>query len=143
MMDEPPGDELVEVVAQFIRTTLLPQLQGQLAFDARVAANALDLACREMRLCPAAEAEEVGRLSVLLGREGSSEELNRLLCAAIRERRLALDTPGLLDHLRATTLAKLAIDQPSYATFRRVMEQGWNTADEEPWPTDFESEDRP
>jgi Domain of unknown function (DUF6285) len=30
-----------------------------------------------------------------------------------------LQTPGVAEHLWATTLAKVAIDQPTYASYRR------------------------
>jgi hypothetical protein len=32
-----------------------------------------------------------------------------------------LDTVGLAEHLRETTLAKLAVDQPRYAAYRRAL----------------------
>jgi hypothetical protein len=32
-----------------------------------------------------------------------------------------LNTPGLAEHLWATTLAKLAVDQPTYASYRREL----------------------
>jgi hypothetical protein len=142
MMDEPKGDELVAVVAAFMRDTVLPGLSGQVAFDARVAANALDLACREMRLGPAAERAETARLAALLGREGSRDDLNRDLCARIRDGSLALAAPGLSDHLRETTLAKLAIDQPTYATFKQVQAEGWHSTADEPWPDQPDTQDR-
>src|SRR4051812_22773302 len=115
MIDEPGSDQLVAVVADFIRQAVLPRLDGQLAFDARVAANVLDIASRELRLGPAADREETARLAALPGREGARDDLNRELCARIRDGGIDLDAPGLLHHLRETTLAKLAIDQPGYA----------------------------
>ena len=35
---------------------------------------------------------------------------------------LDLTTPGLSDHLWATTMAKLAVDQPTYAAYRAELE---------------------
>lgn len=122
MREQPAGPELLEAAAQFLREEVLPQLAGRTAFHARVAANVLDLVRREMLLAGAAQAEEAERLSALLGRRGEAEALNRELCARIAEGLIAADDPALLDHLWATTLAAVAIDQPSYATFRRAAE---------------------
>ena len=60
------------------------------------------------------------RLGELLDRRGSFEELELELCRRIREGEIGLDSPGLVEHLRATTLAKLAVDQPRYASYRRA-----------------------
>jgi hypothetical protein len=32
-----------------------------------------------------------------------------------------LQTPGLADHLWQTTMAKLAVDQPNYASYKREL----------------------
>jgi Domain of unknown function (DUF6285) len=58
----------------------------------------------------------------LLGRQGSIEDLNRALCDLIASGEITLATPGLKDHLWATTIAKLAVDQPNYASYRRTLE---------------------
>ena len=120
MYDPPDLVELVVAVREFLEQRALPKLEGHTAFHARVAANALAIVERQLRLGPEAEAAECSRLRALLGRDGSLAELNRELCAAIRAGRLGLDTPGLAEHLRETTLAKLAVDQPRYPSYRRA-----------------------
>lgn len=121
MQDRPDPDELLAAVAAFLREQAMPQLQGQAAFHARVAANALDIVRRQLRLAPAAAAAEHQRLRALLGRDGSLEELNAMLCARIADGTIGLHTPGLLAHLRRVTLDKLAVDQPTYAGYRRAL----------------------
>ena len=44
-----------------------------------------------------------------------------LLSRRIAAGELSLQTPGLAAHLWATTLAKVAIDQPTYASYRREI----------------------
>jgi hypothetical protein len=61
-------------------------------------------------------------LSRLLGREAPLAALRAEACAALREGRLAADTPDLLDELTAATLAKLAVDNPKFSTYRRLTE---------------------
>jgi uncharacterized protein DUF6285 len=119
MQDPPTITELLESTAAFLREVAVPQLSGHASFHARVAANALDIVKRELELRPAAERDEHARLQALLHVEGSTEELNALLSRRIAAGELDLQTPGLAEHLWATTLAKVAIDQPTYASYRR------------------------
>lgn len=122
MQDQPTAAELVDIVADFIRSHAMPQLQGHAAFHARVAANALDIVKRELELAPRANAGEHERLKALLGRDGTLEDLNRELCARIASGEMTLATPGLADHLWEITLTKLAIDQPNYSGYVRALE---------------------
>ena len=121
MQDPPDVAELLEATSAFLREVAVPQLSGHAAFHARVAANALDVVKRELELRPAAERDEHARLTSLLHTEGSVEELNALLSRRIARGELTLQTPGLAEHLWATTLAKVAIDQPTYASYRREI----------------------
>jgi Domain of unknown function (DUF6285) len=121
MQDPPTVTELLEATASFLREVAVPQLSGHASFHARVAANALDVVKRELELRPAAERDEHARLKALLQVEGSLEELNALLSRRIAAGEVGLQTPGVAEHLWATTLAKVAIDQPTYASYRREI----------------------
>jgi hypothetical protein len=88
-----------------------------------VAANALAIVERELALGAEQDAAERERLRALLGHDGALEAQNRELCREIRAGRITLATPGLREHLRATTLAKLAVDQPGYSGYRRAVER--------------------
>ena len=118
MLDGPHGPELVQTVARLLRDTLRPQLPPEAAFQARVAANALELAVREWQQAPAAEAAAQARLQALLGQDGPPAALEAELCRRIADGRLRSDDPALQAHLWAGTLQRLAIDQPSYAPYR-------------------------
>lgn len=124
MYDRPEIRELVAVVREFLERQVMPALEGRVAFHARVAANALGIVERELELGGEAEAAERERLRALLGSDGSLDALNRELCRRLRRGELTPETPGLLEHLRATTLAKLAVDQPRYSGYRRALERG-------------------
>ena len=123
MHDRPSTTQLVAAVRDFLERTALPELHGHSAFLARVAANALAIVERELALGAGQDAAERERLSALLGGDGPLEAQNRALCREIRAGRIGLDTPGLLEHLRATTLAKLAVDQPGYSGYRRALDR--------------------
>ena len=122
MIDAPHGADMLDAVARLLRETLIPQLPSDAVFQARVAANAVDLVAREMRLGRAAEADATARLKALLLRDTRLPELEAELATRIREGQIGADTPGLMDHLWATTMAKMAIDQPSYASYQREIE---------------------
>ncbi|HEU0084934.1 MAG TPA: DUF6285 domain-containing protein [Bradyrhizobium sp.] len=123
MQDEPTPSELVKAVADFLRNELTPQIGGHSAFKLRVAINALDLVTRQLALQGGSDATEAARLSQLLGIDGSLLELNRALAERIASGEADLATPRLAEHLWQTTLAKLAVDQPNYAAYRRETER--------------------
>src|SRR3954466_12376622 len=115
MQDEPSPSELIRAVADFLRNELTPQVGGHSAFKLRVAINALDLVTRQLALESSSDAAEAERLSQLLRRRGSLQDLNRVLAGKIAAGEADLQTPGLAEHLWQTTMAKLAVDQPNYA----------------------------
>jgi len=118
MQDRPDPIALIRTVADTLRDKLMPQLAGSAAFEARVAANALDLVVRQLERAEVGEAAELRRLEALLGVGGSLVDLNRVLCERIAAGAIAADDVALRDHLWATTLDKLAVDQPTYAAYR-------------------------
>jgi hypothetical protein len=124
MMDQPSMQELVAAVRDFLEQRAMPELKGHTAFHARVAANALSIVVRELEQGAASGEAERARLANLLGHDGELIELNRELCIAIRGGKLDLDTPGLAEHLTATTRDKVGIDQPNYGGLKRLLADG-------------------
>ncbi|HEY4114113.1 MAG TPA: DUF6285 domain-containing protein [Rhizomicrobium sp.] len=120
MQDKPPPDEILAAIARLMREELLPQMSGRSAFMLRVAANAVDLVQRQIALAAASDEEERARLITLLHHDGDLAQLNAELCAAIENGEIRTETPGLAEHLWTTTRAKLAVDQPNYAAYRRL-----------------------
>ena len=123
MQDEPTAAEILPAIARFLRATVTTDQSAHTMFQARVAANAVDLAAREAALAPKFDAEETARLIQLLGEDGDLPALNRKLADQIADGTLTLATPGLKAHLGATSLAKLAVDQPAYASYRRAVKR--------------------
>ena len=126
MQDEPTPEELTKAVADFLRNDITPQISGHHAFKLRVAINVLDLVTRQLKLEQGSDAAELARLSKLLSMQGSLGELNRVLADQIATGELDLQTPGLAEHLWQTTMDKLAVDQPNYASYRRELENKGN-----------------
>ena len=123
MYDRPTTRELLAAVGAFLEREAMPALEGRRAFHARVAVNALAIVERELANAESQQVAALERLRALLGESGSLEELEVELCRRIRVGEVGLHTPGLLDHLRAPSLAKLAVDQPRYASYQRALEE--------------------
>jgi hypothetical protein len=121
MQDEPNPEELIKAVADFLRNDIGPQITGHHAFKLRVSINALDLVARQLKLEQDSDGAEAARLSQILGINGSLGELNKLLADRIAKGELDLQTAGLAEHLWQTTMEKLAVDQPNYASYKREL----------------------
>ncbi|MET0443386.1 MAG: DUF6285 domain-containing protein, partial [Pseudorhodoplanes sp.] len=123
MQDEPTPGELTKAVADFLRADIAPSITGHAAFKLRVAINALDLVTRQLKLQGDSDAAELHGLTLLLGVHGALEGLNVDLADRIAQGDVDLATPGVKEHLWQTTLAKLAVDQPNYAAYKREVEK--------------------
>ena len=124
MQDEPTPIELTKAVADFLRNDITPLISGHQAFKLRVAVNILDLVTRQLTREARSDAKEVERLRALLGMDGSVADLNRALAERIAKGEVDLATRGLAEHLWATTMDKLAVDQPNYASYKREQGRG-------------------
>ena len=121
MQDEPTPIELTKAVADFLRSDIAPMISGHNAFKLRVTINALELVVRQLTLEDGTDTAEAEGLAKLLDAEGSLLEQNRALAAMIAKGEVDLNTPGLPEHLWRTTMAKLAVDQPNYASYKREL----------------------
>lgn len=109
----PMPAELIEGVAAFLKETVAGQLDPHGQFLARVGANSLRIAQRELVYGADLADAERARLAVLLGQDAPLDALRQDLAAQLRDG-MPLETPGLADHLRATVANQCWIDQPRY-----------------------------
>jgi Domain of unknown function (DUF6285) len=123
-MKHPPATELLAAVTRFLRDELLPTLSGARAFNLRVSINAVEVVRREIEQQAAAEKREHRRLAELIGNDADLAAMRRELCEKIARGELTLDDPSLRAHLRATTIDRLAIDQPTYSAYRAAIARG-------------------
>jgi hypothetical protein len=120
-MKHPPVSELLASVSRFLRDELLPTLSGASAFNLRVSINAVDLVRREIEQQGGADQRERLRLAKLLGSDADLETMRKELCERIARGELTLAEPALGEHLRATTIDRLAIDQPTYSAYLAAL----------------------
>jgi hypothetical protein len=121
MQDQPEPHEILATVAAFLRDVVVVEGKPRTAFQARVAANAIDLVRRQLLLAGESDTAELARLAKLLGRDTTLSVGNEELAKLIADGEFGPGTPGLIEHLTATTIAKLAVDQPNYSGYRAVI----------------------
>ena len=115
--DRPTASELLAAIADFLREEATPALdrtEPRLGFQMRVAVNSLAILEREARLGPDADQREHARLSDLLARDGTLDELNRTLAQALRTGQRDERDAALMAHLEATIADKIAIANPKW-----------------------------
>ena len=116
--DMPRLEELVGATRDFLHGPVREETTGRTRFHALVARNALDIVYRDLHLGAEHRRREHERLRGLLDADGQLLDLRWKLVHAIREDRIALEDVRLHDHLRATVVNQIAIDQPKYSGFR-------------------------
>ncbi len=117
MAEQIEAGTLIEAVADFLKS-LEPGLTGQQAFHAKVAGNVLNIVARELALQP--RAVEAAALGEYLGHDAGLDALRAELCGRLRRGQLTPETPGLIEALTNAAMAKVAVDNPRYSTFRRL-----------------------
>jgi hypothetical protein len=111
-VSHPTALQLIEAVRLYLGQAEA-SLSGRLAFHAKVASNALAIVARELEQSP--DAAEAEALAPFHGVEA--------LCVGLRDGTLSPEDPALLRAVRQAALARLAVDNPRYATFARLKER--------------------
>ncbi len=129
MQQHPDITQLLHVVTEFLRTEIMPNVEGARSFHVRVAANALDIVRREVEQLKAFPAEERERLRTIPGLVGvddapDTDELYDRLCDALADGRLDENETVLMDFLWELSLHQLAVDQPNYSGYAEGL-QTW------------------
>lgn len=123
LVDMPRADELLSSVVTFLREQVMSETQGRTQFLARVASNSLEIVEREMVLGSAAAKAEIQRLRALCNSDADQlQSLRWSLVKQLRDGSMALETPGLADHLRGAIVNQIAIDQPRYPGLATALE---------------------
>ena len=118
MAEQIEAAALLDAVAAFLKS-IEPELSARNAFHAKVAGNALAIVGREIAAQP--RAAERSALAGFLGHDAGLDALRAEICGRLRAGQLTPETPGLLGVLIDAALAKVAVDNPRYATFVRMQ----------------------
>lgn len=120
-VNPPDRVQLLDAVLEFLAGDGSAGDDAMRTYERRVAVNLLRIIRRELVAADALLDEECARLTGLLAEQGDAVALNARLCERIRNRDIDIVSAPLLDHLRRTTLAKLAIDNPRYCAYVRAL----------------------
>ena len=118
-MSQTRAPELLEAVRAFLRSDVVPQLEGFSAYTARVAANSLAIALRELELGGALR-ELDAQAAARLGIDPDEGPVARQLALRLRDGDIRPD-PELIEYLRRRTLKALEIDNPKYSGYLQAL----------------------
>jgi len=110
----PNAFELLEAVQEFLVKRALPKLSGHVAFEARVAANLLDVARREVEEGPALLEADVAELAQLLRSDASPDALETELLTLVREGDISDRWDDIITYLRHRAERGLRVANPKY-----------------------------
>lgn len=110
----PNAFELLEAVQEFLVKRALPKLSGHVAFEARVAANLLDVARREVEEGPALLEADVAELAQLLESDATSDALETELLTLVREGDISDRWDDVVTYLRRRAERGLQVANPKY-----------------------------
>ena len=127
-MSQTHADELLLAIGDFLRSDLLPQLEGFSAYTTRVAANSLGIVAREIQLRPELERLDA-KAAAAYGMQSEDGPVTRQLALKLKEGELAVDA-DLVHYLKQRTLQSMAIDNPRYSGYLLARER-WAANTEE------------
>jgi hypothetical protein len=107
--DTPPAADLAAAVEDFLRTDVMPAVEGRLKFQALVAANVMAIIGRELRMGADQERGHAERLAGL----GVSDDA--ALAAAIRAGEMDDRFGAVIEALRQSVADKVAVANPKWA----------------------------
>lgn len=111
--DRPDARQLVDAVAAWLANELAPGLDGGLRFQARVAAQGLAIAARELALADVHAALDAAAFAPLVP-DAEPDDFRHALAVAIAAGDHDDDLPGVAAVLREHVRRKLAIARPGY-----------------------------
>jgi hypothetical protein len=114
--------QLAQSVCSFLQADILPNVQGKIAFDTRVAINVMGILMRELEKSADLDKAELNRLVKILGHDGELHELTKELANKIQTGSATLNSTDLMDHLCQTALDKLEIDNPKFSTYKQLRQ---------------------
>lgn len=111
-MSHPTAPQLLEAVQMFLKEAE-GALSGRLAFHAKVASNVLGTVLRELEARP--DEEELAAFQPFGGVDA--------VCEGLRAGTIGPDDKAVQRAIRSAVLARIATDNPRYATYARLAER--------------------
>lgn len=118
---DPSAEEILGIVSDFLRETIIPLLDKPNDYYLLVAANSLDIVRRELM------SEKIifdldKRLRNLLDIENGVDNAEDVLSNRILEGEISLEDPDIRSMLSEIAILKCSIDQPKYSSIKKLQE---------------------
>ena len=118
IFDKPTSIDLLAAISHFLDTKIKSEVPPHLAFKLRIVENVLNIVIREIEKGDELSKEVINLLQSLIESETPSIETLALL---IKDEKIDLEDQGLKDLLVTLSKNKIAVDNPNYSTFKKLI----------------------
>ena len=118
IFDKPNSVDLLEAVSHFLDTKIKSEVPAHLAFKLRIVENVLNIVIREIEKGEELSDEVMNQLRNLIESDTPSIET---LAFLIKDKKIDLNDQDLHDLLVTLSKNKIAVDNPNYSTFKKLI----------------------
>ena len=119
IFDKPTSVDLLAAISHFLDTKIKSEVPPHLAFKLRIVENVLNIVIREIEKGDELSKEVINLLQSLIESETPSIEALALL---IKDKKIDLEDQILKDLLVTLSKNKIAVDNPNYSTYKKLIE---------------------
>ena len=119
IFDKPNSVDLLEAISHFLNTKIKSEVPAHLAFKLRIVDNVLNIVIREIEKGDELSNEVINLLQSLIESDTQSIEP---LASMIKDEKIDLEDQDLKDLLVTLSKNKIAVDNPNYSTFKKLIE---------------------
>ena len=118
IFDKPNSVDLLEAVIHFLDTKIKSEVPAHLAFKLRIVENVLNIVIREIEKGEELSDEVMNQLRNLI--ESDTPSI-KTLAFLIKDKKIDLNDQDLKDLLVTLSKNKIAVDNPNYSTFKKLI----------------------
>ena len=118
IFDKPNSVDLLEAISHFLNTKIKSEVPAHLAFKLRIVENVLNIVIREIEKGDELSNEVINLLQSLIESDTQSIET---LASMIKDEKIDLEDQDLKDLLVTLSKNKIAVDNPNYSTFKKLI----------------------
>ena len=119
IFDKPNSVDLLEAISHFLSTKIKSEVPAHLAFKIRIIENVLNIVIREIEKGDKLSNEVMTQLQSLIETDEPTIEALALL---IKDEKIDLEDQDLKKLLVTLSKNKIAVDNPNYSTFKKLIE---------------------
>ena len=118
IFDKPTSIDLLVAISHFLDTKIKSEVPPHLAFKLRIVENVLNIVIREIEKGDELSKEVINLLQGLIESDTPSIET---LASMIKDEKIDLEDQDLKDLLVTLSKNKIAVDNPNYSTFKKLI----------------------